>query len=190
MRHSHRIGIGLVAIALLLNGCYGPFNLTRRLYNWNTQAGTTKWEREFVFLLLVALPVYELSAFGDAIIFNSMEFWTGKNPVDPPAYRKGALPAPRTKRLARGDQEVLLTYTSTPAGANLLIEQFRQGQGVGSLRVERRGGRTAGYDDDGRLLFTAISLAEGGIVVHDASGQQVASYSAEQVQQLFESSPR
>ena len=187
MRRSHSIGVGLVAMALLLNGCYGPFNLTRRLYNWNGQAGTTKWEQEMVFLLLVALPVYELTALGDAIVFNSMEFWTGNNPVDPPAYRKGALPAPRTKRLARGNQEVLLTYTSTPAGAQLFIDQFRQGQGVGGFRVEHRDGRTAGYDSDGRLLFTATSLAEGGIVIHDGNGQQVASYSAEQVQQFVES---
>ena len=186
MRHSHRVGAVLVALGLLASGCYGPFNLTRRLYNWNGQAGTTKWEREFVFILLAWLPVYGLTALGDAVVFNSMEFWTGKNPVDPPAYRKGALPVPQTKRLARGNQEVLLTYTSTPSGANLLIEQFRQGQGVGSLRVERRDGRTAGYDDEGRLLFTATPLAEGGVVVQDASGQQVASYSAEQVQQFVE----
>ena len=184
MRQSHRAGMVLLAASVLISGCYGPFNLTRRLYNWNGQAGTTKWEKEFVFLLLVVLPVYQLSTFGDAIIFNSMEFWTGNNPVDPPMKKKSELP--QTKRLARGDQEVLLTYTSTPAGANLLIEQFRQGQGVGSLRVERRDGRTAGYDDEGRLLFTATPLAEGGVVVQDASGQQVASYSAEQVQQFVE----
>jgi len=186
MRHSHRMGITLVALGVLVSGCYGPFNLTRRLYQWNSQVGD-KWEKELVFLLLVALPVYELGAVGDAVIFNSMEFWTGKNPVDPPTYKKGTLPVSKTKRLARGDREVLLTYTSTPAGATLLIDQFRQGQGVGGFRVERRNGRTVGYDDDGRLLFTATSLAEGGIVIHDGSGQQVASYSAEQVQQLFES---
>lgn len=186
MRHSQRVGMGLVALGLLISGCYGPFNLTRRLYQWNGQVGD-KWEKELVFLLLVALPVYELSAVGDAIIFNSMEFWTGRNPVDPPVYRKGALPVSQRKRVVRGDQEVLLTYAATPAGAQLLIEQFRQGQGVGSFRLEHRDGRTAGYDGDGRLLFTAASLGTGGLVIRDASGQQVASYSAEQVQQFFES---
>ena len=187
MHRTYRVSVGLVAMLLVASGCYGPFNLTRRLYNWNSQAGTTKWEREFIFIILAWVPVYGLTILGDAVVFNSMEFWTGNNPVDPPAYRKGALAVPQTKRLARGDQEVLLTYTSTPAGARLLIEQFRHGQGVGSLRVERRDGRTAGFDDEGRLLFTATSLAEGGIVVHDASGQQVASYSPEQVEQFAES---
>ena len=181
MRQSHRVGAVVLAAGVLLSGCYGPFNLTRRLYQWNSQVGD-KWEKELVFLLLVALPVYGLTTFGDAVVFNSMEFWTGNNPVDPPVKQKSAIP--QTKRLARGDHEVLLTYTSTPAGAQLLIDQFRRGQGVGGFRVEQRHGLTTGYDADGRLLFTAATRTEGGIVIHDGSGQQVASYSAEQVEQF------
>ena len=184
MTRAQRISVGCVAVALFASGCYGPFNLTRRLYQWNSQVGD-KWEKELVFLLLVALPVYGLTTFGDAVVFNSMEFWTGNNPVDPPVRKKSAIP--QTKRLARGDHEVLLTYTSTPAGAQLLIDQFRRGQGVGGFRVEQRHGLTTGYDADGRLLFTAATRTEGGIVIHDGSGQQVASYSAEQVQQFVES---
>ena len=89
MRYSHRGGVALVALGLLVSGCYGPFNLTRRLYQWNSQVGD-KWEKELVFLLLVALPVYELTALGDAIVFNSMEFWTGRNPVEPPMMKNSA----------------------------------------------------------------------------------------------------
>jgi len=174
----------LVVLGLLVSGCYGPFNLTRRLYNWNGQVGPGKWEKEFVFIILAWVPVYELAGLGDAIVFNSMEFWTGKNPVDPPMMKRSDVP--QTKRLARQDHEVLLTYTSTPAGAQLLIDQFRRGQGVGGFRVEQRNGRTAAYDDNGRLLFTAATGVEGGIVIHDGSGRQVASYSAEQVQQFVE----
>ena len=83
MKSSRRIGAGMLAAALLVSGCYGPFNLTRRLYRWNGQVGT-KWENEFVFLLLGLAPVYSLAVAGDAVVFNSMEFWTGNNPVDPP----------------------------------------------------------------------------------------------------------
>lgn len=185
MRQSQRVVAVVVAAGVLISGCYGPFNLTRRLYNWNGQVGTGKWEKEFMFILLAWVPVYGLSILGDAVIFNSMEFWTGNNPVDPPMKKKSALP--QTKRLARGNQEVLLTYASTPAGAELLIEQFRRGEGVGGFRVERRNGLTAGYDDDGCLLFTAATGVGGGIVIHDGRGQQVASYSPEQVRQFVES---
>src|SRR3989338_189962 len=126
MQRSHRIGIGLLALALFVSGCYGPFNLTRRLYRWNGQVGTTKWEREFIFVLLAWLPIYGLSVLGDAVVFNSMEFWTGKNPVDPPSKTRSELP--QIKRIVRGEQEAVLTYTTDAAGPHLRIEQFDRGQ--------------------------------------------------------------
>src|SRR3989338_7507432 len=122
MQRSHRIGIGLLALALFVSGCYGPFNLTRRLYRWNGQVGTTKWEREFIFVLLAWLPIYGLTVLGDAVVFNSMEFWTGNNPVDPPGASKKKSGLPRTKHIARGDTEALLTYTPSAAGTQLSIE--------------------------------------------------------------------
>ena len=86
MWRTRRVTLGMLALALFLSGCYGPFNLTRRLYQWNGQV-QGKWEKEFMFLLLAWAPVYGLTVAGDAIVFNSMEFWTGKNPVDSPARK-------------------------------------------------------------------------------------------------------
>jgi hypothetical protein len=31
------------------------------------------------------IPVYELALLCDGVVFNSIEFWGGKNPIDPPA---------------------------------------------------------------------------------------------------------
>lgn len=185
MQRPHRMAACALAVAIAASGCYGPFNLTRRLYQWNGQVGRDKWEREFVFVLLAWTQVYSVTALADAVVFNSMEFWTGKNPVDrPTAWRDGQ---PRTKRLVRGDNAALLTYASTPAGAQLLIEQFRKGQAAGSLRLAQRHGRTVGLDDEGRVLFTASSGPDGGIVIHNGSGEPIASYSAQDVEQFVES---
>lgn len=175
-----------MALALFASGCYGPFNLTRRLYQWNGQVGRDKWEREFVFLILIWAPVYEVVSLADAVVFNSMEFWTGKNPVDRPSasWRDGQ---PRTKRLVRKDSSALLTYASTPAGAQLLIEQFQKGQAVGSLRLAQRHGMTVGLDGEGQVLFTASSASDGGIVIHNGAGEPVASYSVEDVERFVES---
>lgn len=175
-----------MALALFASGCYGPFNLTRRLYQWNGQVGRDKWEREFVFLLLAWTPVYSVTVLADAVVFNSMEFWTGKNPVDRPnaSWRDRQ---PRTKRLVRKDRSALLTYASTPAGAQLLIEQFQQGQAAGSLRLAQHHGMTVGLDGEGHVLFTASSASDGGIVIHNGAGDQVASYSAEDVERFVES---
>ena len=83
-RSAARAG-GLLAL-LLCAGCLGPSNATGRLYQWN--AGfENKWGREGLFLLL--LPVYSLTSFGDNLIFNSIYWWTGDNPIDPPSESAG-----------------------------------------------------------------------------------------------------
>jgi len=184
MPRTHRVGVGLLALSLFVSGCYGPFNLTRRLHHWNGQVGS-KWENEFVFLVLAWLPVYGLATLGDALIFNSMEFWTGKNPVDPPS---AALP--QTRRIARGSDEAVLTYRPVSDGAELFIEQFQQGKSAGSLRVTRRDGMTVGLDADGKVLVSSRSMADGSILIHDGSGKQMAAYSADRVEQLLGAADR
>ncbi|MGL4854901.1 MAG: DUF3332 family protein [Lentisphaeria bacterium] len=68
------------ATLIMSTGCTGPFRLTSKLYNWQTSFDD-KWGDELAFLGCVILPVYGLTLLGDAIIFNSIEFWGGNNPV-------------------------------------------------------------------------------------------------------------
>ena len=74
----------LLLLGSLSSGCYGPFNLTRNLHHWNGSI-ENKWGREGVFLVLAIIPVYGICMLGDAIIFNSIEFWGGENPIKPSA---------------------------------------------------------------------------------------------------------
>lgn len=147
-----------LTLALLLGagGCYGPFNLTRRLYHWNGDVGG-KWEQEFMFLLLVWAPVYAFTGLADSILFNSLEFWTGNNPVAPPHGRHSHPGAPAMRRIVRGEDEAHLTYTTGPDGPRLLIEQYRNGQSAGTLLLEYQDGAAVGLDADGRVLVTARS---------------------------------
>ena len=82
MRRTHGLSGIVLAARLFMSGCYGPFNLTRQLHRWNGQVGD-KYVNELVFLALtiLPLPVYGVAVLGDMIIFNSIEFWTGRNPV-------------------------------------------------------------------------------------------------------------
>ncbi|MBI3321311.1 MAG: DUF3332 family protein [Candidatus Omnitrophica bacterium] len=188
MKRGHRSIRGVaVVMGVLLSGCYGPFNLTRRLYQWNRQVGTP-WEREFMFLLLAATPVYGLTVLGDAVVFNAMEFWTGKNPVDSPVTLRSDLP--RTTRIARGNEEALLTYVPTPEGQRLLVQPFRDGKPLGALRIERRDGLTVGADAEGRVVLTAHTLPDGSILIRDGYGTRVASYSSDQVERWCAASAR
>jgi hypothetical protein len=63
-----------------LTSCIGSFQLTSKLLNWNKSVGD-KFVNELVFVAFWILPVYEISGLADIIVLNSIEFWSGTNPV-------------------------------------------------------------------------------------------------------------
>ncbi|PWJ44843.1 DUF3332 domain-containing protein [Sediminitomix flava] len=69
-----------LVVSLSVSSCYGPFRLTTKLHAWNGEIGD-KWINELVFFALAVIPVYGLCVLGDVLIFNSIEFWSGNNPV-------------------------------------------------------------------------------------------------------------
>jgi hypothetical protein len=81
--HSALLGRRLLlsgAGSLLVSGCWGSFGATRGLWEWNDGLGS-KWVKWLVFFGLSIIPVYELFVIADALVINSVEFWTGSNPV-------------------------------------------------------------------------------------------------------------
>ncbi|AZS29738.1 DUF3332 domain-containing protein [Butyricimonas faecalis] len=79
---NQMIAVAMIAVSsIAFTGCYGSFSLTSKLYNWNGQVSNQKFVNELVFLGLCILPAYELCTLGDALIFNSIEFWGGQNPI-------------------------------------------------------------------------------------------------------------
>ena len=70
----------MLAVAFMLSSCMGSFSLTKKLYNWNDNVGD-KWINEVVFLAFNIIPVYDVCLFADAVVFNSVEFWTGERMV-------------------------------------------------------------------------------------------------------------
>ena len=84
MRHSlmRKMILAVAATSIVTTGCFGTFQMTRNLYEWNKKVGNgEKWTQEGVFLVFTILPVYEIAGFLDAVFINSVEFWTGKNPM-------------------------------------------------------------------------------------------------------------
>lgn len=71
-----------VSITLLcMPGCIGRMALTGKVTDFNLSVTENNWGREGVFLGLHIIPVYPFAAFGDLLIVNSIEFWTGENPL-------------------------------------------------------------------------------------------------------------
>ena len=76
----------LIAASLLMSGsilfssCIGSFGLWNQLKSWN-QGISNKFVNEIVFLAFHVIPVYEVCYLADVLVLNSIEFWSGSNPL-------------------------------------------------------------------------------------------------------------
>lgn len=78
-----KISVGALLIAgssLLFSSCIGSFSLTNSVMSWNKQVGN-KFVNELVFVAFWILPVYEVTGIADLLVLNSIEFWSGDNPM-------------------------------------------------------------------------------------------------------------
>ena len=64
----------------MLSSCIGNFKLTNKVLSWNQQV-SNKFVNALIFIAFCAVPVYEITMLADAIVLNSIEFWSGNNPV-------------------------------------------------------------------------------------------------------------
>jgi len=69
-----------VSLAGGLSGCVGSNAVTATLMKFNVAAVDNRYARGGLNMLLA--PVYGLTMTADAIVFNSLEFWSGKNPIN------------------------------------------------------------------------------------------------------------
>jgi hypothetical protein len=129
--------------ALLLTGCFGSFSATRRLWGWNDDVGD-KWVNWLVFLGLCILPVYELFVLGDVLVLNSVEFWTGSNPVrrvgDGRTVTRVGTADPRTLRLEvrRAGRLEYVAFCRSIAGGGLQLLDA-SGEPLTSVRAQSDG---------------------------------------------------
>ena len=65
---------------ILFSSCVGSFGLFNRLSSWNQGVGN-KFVNELVFLAMNIVPVYPVAYLADALVINSIEFWSGSNPM-------------------------------------------------------------------------------------------------------------
>lgn len=74
--------IVLLAVSTFtLQSCIGSFSLTNKVLTWNRNVNN-KFVNELVFFAFWVLPVYEVTAAADLLVINSIEFWSGNNPLE------------------------------------------------------------------------------------------------------------
>lgn len=72
--------VATLAGSMLFTSCIGKFALTNKVMSWNRTV-SNKFVNELIFLGFWILPVYEVTAMADILVINSIEFWSGVNPV-------------------------------------------------------------------------------------------------------------
>lgn len=80
-----RLSILVISMLLILSmgtGCIGNFGLSGKVRAFNLDVSQDRWGREIVFVVLYVIPVYPFAGFLDILVFNSIEFWTGTNPIN------------------------------------------------------------------------------------------------------------
>jgi hypothetical protein len=137
-------GIALVlvaAVGALSAGCFGKFQLTRKVYDMNKSIDE-KYVRSAATWVFVIVPVYGFAALLDLIVFNVIEFWTGENPV---------ASVPVTKVYAQGSGKTILTLAREGTATVAVIERYEGETLVSTLRIR----------DDGAGKVTAVEAVSG-----------------------------
>jgi hypothetical protein len=125
----------LSAVAMLFaTNCYGGFVVTRKLYNWNGGLGN-KWVKSIVMWVMIIIPVYPIVSLVDLIVLNTLEFWTGSNPM----------------AMKEGDVEIQLVekdgkqYEITATRNQFAIAEIANGQKKAPVYLMYRPEETAWY---------------------------------------------
>ena len=171
------------SVLMFTTACYGPFNLTRNVYHWNgnIKGGkevNEKWMKEFVFFGMIIIPVYMFSALLDSFIFNSIQFWSGDNPIKASDLNDDG----QTKVARVGD--LTMRWTSTSEGATVSYER----SGI----IERRArivSSASGYrllSEKGTTLAEVEYATDGTLTVLDQDCRVVQRWTDDQLRGLVQ----
>jgi hypothetical protein len=155
MRRQSNALVAVVATLVVTGqGCMGKFALTRGLYGWNETVTDNKVVNQLVFWALGILPVYSLAMTGDLLIFNVIEFWTGKN--------------------------VFADSATSPEGTSV-ASIVRDGETFAAAR--RADGRVV-VTRDGVVIGSVEALPTGGLAVFDARDVETSVLTPDEVRAL------
>lgn len=148
----------LVLFTLTSAGCIGSMALSGKVRQWNLDQNPEPWPREGIFVLLYVLPVYPFAGAADLLVFNSIEFWSGTNPIS----NESAL----VTVAQAGDSHREVSPDGTVATSTLRED--------GSIDIEI----TA---VDGKTMFLNVENTGDHLVARDAEGNESARVSLDQL---------
>lgn len=154
----------LLTLGLLgLGGCWGSFNLTGKVFDWNGSFGS-KWVSWLVFLAFIILPVYSITLLVDALVINTIEFFSGRNPIN------------RRADLGKGQHLVL---RGEAGGSTLHVEHYEHDKLVRAFQIERLADDELRLCDASGRVRLHVAGHRGGARLRDEEGRTIADLDAE-----------
>ena len=170
-RTSTRWIISLILAVMIstIGGCYGSFTLVKKVHKFNGTLGD-KFVNELGFLVMNIVPVYGVAAFVDAVVLNSIELWTGRNPSSFSNDMVVPLNEKNSLTLRGSDRTLVLTSRSDAGTVQYVFEKSAEG--------------TLVKNSAGKVLARCVATDEGGVRIYDGSGAFIAECSAAKIQAL------
>lgn len=153
----------------MFSSCIGSFALWNQLKDWNEGIGN-KFVNEVVFLAFNIIPVYGVAYLADALVINSIEFWSGSNPL---ADNIG-----KTQVIKGENGEYLVTtnengYTITKEGEDTALNLiYDKGNNTWSANYNGESHELMTMNEDGSI---SVKLQDGNSVTILPNEQGVAS---------------
>ena len=157
-------------LAFIFTGCTGTFHLTKAINHFH-RSQSSKWADEAVFLCVAILPVYAFGMLGDAVIFNTIEFWTGKNPIASTGDTQNTI-------ASNGQDRVLMDYDTAKDTVEIIPMAYKGN----TLFLSQTNDGVVAMDNNGNVLFTSKKDIKGGVTVFDAENHVVNYFSPDVVE--------
>lgn len=159
----------LAGSSMTFTSCIGSFAAFHKVLEWNQGVGD-KWVNELVFICLNIVPVYSVAITFDTLILNTIEFWTGSNPMQ--AYEK-------TVKTDKG------TYLVKCDGKGYEIKSLTTGEELNLAFDQNTKTWSVVLDDNTNVPFMTViddnhvkmATADGGFTTVELSEQGVMAYS-------------
>ena len=161
----------LTIVALAITGCTGSFRATKNVNNFHRHR-SQRWIDEVVFLGCV--PIYGVAVLGDVIVFNTIEFWSGKNPITTSQWNSGSF--------AKGGdtQNIFMeacSYNYVDGTITIQHPSFPDNK----LIIKRNISGVVARDASGNVLYTSYEDPAGGLSLYDGEMNLIRYFTPEEV---------
>jgi hypothetical protein len=150
----------MMIISLFQSGCFASFPLTSNIWEWNDSVDG-KFVNLLIFYAFVIIPVYELALLADIIVFNSIEFWTGKDPL---AMKKGeednkiVMTEDKTYRITARKNQFEIEQLKGPEQGEKMWLNFYPQENAWYVKTADKNIKLAEYETSANGLFDQVNL--------------------------------